>query len=164
MRPRLLLLVNFSFPAASFSSATFAIALRNTGFLLWRSWLDRIALDTNVLAYAEGINGDDRRHQAAGVIAGLQTGATSMLDQAGWHISNKLKIHYNITLLTLRKNRRQLNLTENIYQYMLENWLYNRFSRSDNDISDHLHHARKTITNRLWLTMSIGMRDLAYGS
>ena len=36
----------------------------------------RIALDTNILAYAEGINGDDRRHQAAGVIAGLHTGAT----------------------------------------------------------------------------------------
>ncbi len=36
----------------------------------------RVALDTNILAYAEGINGDDRRHQAAGVIAGLHTGAT----------------------------------------------------------------------------------------
>ena len=31
----------------------------------------RIALDTNILAYAEGVNGEDRKAIATGILAGF---------------------------------------------------------------------------------------------
>ena len=34
----------------------------------------KVALDTNILAYAEGINGDERRRQATELVASLPAG------------------------------------------------------------------------------------------
>ena len=42
----------------------------------------RVALDTNILAYAEGVNGEDHRRQATELVANLPSGAIVIPVQA----------------------------------------------------------------------------------
>ena len=60
--------------------------------------------------------------------------AVLILDQAGWHRSNKLVVPANITLLPLPPRCPELNPVENVWQYLRENWLSNRIFRSHADI------------------------------
>src|SRR6266576_3362638 len=64
--------------------------------------------------------------------------AVLLLDQAGWHLSDKLAIPDNITLMPLPAKSPELNPTENIWQFMRDNWLSNRIFRSYEDILDPL--------------------------
>ncbi len=52
--------------------------------------------------------------------------AVVLLDQAGWHLSAKLTVPTNITLLPLPAKSPELNPVENIWQFIRENWLSNR--------------------------------------
>ena len=63
--------------------------------------------------------------------------AVLLLDQAGWHVSRKLKVPSNITLLPLPAKAPELNPVENIWQFMRENWISNRVFTSYTDILDH---------------------------
>ena len=56
--------------------------------------------------------------------------AVLMVDQAGWHLSPKLNIPDNITLLPLPPRSPELNPVENIWQYLRDNWLSNRVFNS----------------------------------
>jgi transposase len=47
--------------------------------------------------------------------------AVLLLDQAGWHVSRKLKVPANITLVPLPAKAPELNPVENIWQLMREN-------------------------------------------
>jgi hypothetical protein len=47
--------------------------------------------------------------------------ALVLLDQAGWHVSTKLPIPDNITLLPLPPKSPELNRVENIWQFMRDN-------------------------------------------
>jgi DDE superfamily endonuclease len=67
--------------------------------------------------------------------------AVLLLDQAGWHLSAKLDIPANITLMPLPSKAPELNPVENIWQFIRDNWLSNRVFRSYNDILDHCCHA-----------------------
>lgn len=59
--------------------------------------------------------------------------AVLLLDQAGWHLSGKLAVPANITLLPLPPKCPELNPVENIWQFMRDNWLSNRiFTSYDN--------------------------------
>jgi transposase len=49
--------------------------------------------------------------------------AILLLDQAGWHVSKKLPIPDNITLLPFPPKSPELNPVENIWQFMRDNWL-----------------------------------------
>jgi transposase len=60
-----------------------------------------------------------------------------LLDQAVWHTSAKLKVPVNITLLPLPPKSPELNPTENIRQYLRDNWLSNRVFASGHNIVDH---------------------------
>ena len=51
--------------------------------------------------------------------------AVLLLDQAGWHVTPKLDIPANISLLFLPSNCPELNSVENIWQFMRDNWLSN---------------------------------------
>jgi transposase len=46
--------------------------------------------------------------------------AVLLLDQAGWHITKKLAIPDNMTLLPLPARSPELNPVENVWQYMRE--------------------------------------------
>ena len=63
--------------------------------------------------------------------------AILIVDQAGWHTSSKLDVPENITLVPLPSRSPELNPTENIWQYMRDNWLSNRVFTSYDDIVAH---------------------------
>jgi transposase len=88
--------------------------------------------------------------------------AVLMLDQAGWHLSPKLKVPDNITLLPLPSKSPELNPVETIWQYMRDNWLSNRVFTSYPDILDHCCAAWNKLTDQPWRIMSIGLRDWAH--
>ena len=63
--------------------------------------------------------------------------AVLLVDQAGWHLSARLFIPANITIMPLPPKCPELNPVENIWQYMRDNWLSNRVFKSYDDIVDH---------------------------
>jgi transposase len=97
--------------------------------------------------------------------------AVVILDQAGWHMSAKLAIPDNITLLPLPSRSPELNPVENpgsspgqaIWQFMRDNWLSNRVFQTYDDILAHCCEAWNKLTDQPWRIMSIGMRDWAHG-
>jgi transposase len=48
--------------------------------------------------------------------------AALLLDQAGWHLSGKLAVPDNITIVPLPAKCPELNPQENVWQYMRDNW------------------------------------------
>ena len=88
--------------------------------------------------------------------------AVLMVDQAGWHLSPKLNIPDNITLLPLPPRSPELNPVENIWQYLRDNWLSNRVFKSYDDIVALCCDAWNKLIERPWKIMSIGMRNWAH--
>ena len=89
--------------------------------------------------------------------------AVLLLDQAGWHMTDKLVIPENITLLPLPPKCPELNPTENVWQFLRDNYLSNRVFKSYDDIVDHCCDAWNKLIDQPWRIMSIGLRDWAYG-
>ena len=90
--------------------------------------------------------------------------AALFVDQAGWHLSGRLIVPPNITLIALPAKCPELNPQENIWQFMRDNWLSNRIFKSFDDIVDHCCDAWNKLTAQPWRIMSIGIRDWAYRS
>ena len=88
--------------------------------------------------------------------------AVVIVDQAGWHMSPKLNIPDNITLLSLPPRSTELNPVENVWQFMRDNWLSNRIFRSYDDIVALCCEAWNRLIDQPWTIMSIGMRDWAH--
>lgn len=88
--------------------------------------------------------------------------AVLVLDRAGWHLTPKLVTPPNITILALPPRAPELNPTENIWQFMRDNWLSNRVFKSYDDILDHCSHAWNRLIDEPWRIMSIGSRDWAH--
>ena len=94
-----------------------------------------------------------------------------IVDQAGWHMSAKLAIPDNITLLPLPPRSPELNPVENpgsgpgqaIWQFMRDNWLSNRIFQSYEDIVALCCEAWNKLIERPWKIISIGMREWAHG-
>ena len=89
--------------------------------------------------------------------------AVLLLDQAGWHTSDKLELPANITIVALPPKAPELNPTENTWQFMRDNWLSNRVFKSADDIVDHCCDAWNKLVAQPWRIMSLGMRDWAHG-
>ena len=53
--------------------------------------------------------------------------AVQFVDRAGWHVTAKLGVPENITLVPLPSKSPELNPVENIWQYMRDNWLSTGF-------------------------------------
>ena len=85
--------------------------------------------------------------------------AALLVDQAGWHLSPKLVIPPNITIVPLPAKCPELNPTENVWQFMRNNWLSNRVFRSGEDIVAHCCEAWNKLVEQPWRIMSIGLRD-----
>jgi len=86
-----------------------------------------------------------------------------LLDQAGWHVSPKLPVPDNITLLPLPPRSPELNPVENVWQFVRDNWLSNRIFGSYEEIVDHGCEAWNKLIEQPWIIMSIGLRDWAHG-
>jgi len=89
--------------------------------------------------------------------------AVLLLDQAGWHLSTRLVVPPNITIIPLPPKSPELNPMENIWQFVRDNWLSNRILRSFDDIVDHCCEAWNKLIDQPWRIMSIGLRKWAHG-
>jgi putative transposase len=88
--------------------------------------------------------------------------AILILDQAGWHLSSRLVVPDNITLLPLPPRSPELNPVENVWQYLRDNWLSNRVFRSYDDIVAHCCEAWNELMEQPWRITSIGRRTWAH--
>ena len=77
--------------------------------------------------------------------------AVLLVDQAGWHLSTRLLVPANITIILLPPKCPELNPVENVWQFMRDNWLSNRVFKS------------YTLVDQPWRIMSIGLRQWAHG-
>ena len=71
-----------------------------------------------------------------------------VLDQAGWHMPNRLEVPDNITLLPLPPRAPELNPVENFWQFIRDNWLSNRVFQSYDDIVAHCCDAWNKLIDR----------------
>jgi DDE superfamily endonuclease len=91
------------------------------------------------------------------------THAILLVDQAGWHLSRRLVVPANITIIALPPKCPELNPVENVWQFMRDNWLSNRVFKSYDDLVDHCCDAWNKLVNQPWRIMSIGLRQWAHG-
>ena len=88
--------------------------------------------------------------------------AVLLVDQAGWHLSHRLVIPPNITIVPLPPKCPELNPVENVWQFMRNNWLSNRVFSSYENVLDHCCDAWKRLIDQPWTIMSIGLRHWAH--
>jgi transposase len=89
--------------------------------------------------------------------------AVLLVDQAGWHLSARLVVPANITIIPLPPKSPELNPVENIWQYMRDNWLSNPVFKSYDDIVDHCRYAwntRSTMEDHVHRITTVGARVL----
>ncbi len=89
--------------------------------------------------------------------------AVLLLDQAGWHLSARLIVPPNITIIALPPKSPELNPMENIWQFVRDNWLSNRIFKSYEDLLAHCCEAWNKLVDQPWRIMSIGLRKWAHG-
>ena len=89
--------------------------------------------------------------------------AVLLVDQAGWHLSDRLIVPPNITIMPLPAKCPELNPVENVWQFVRDNWLSNRVCQCDRGILDHCGDAWNKLVEPPWRIMSIGLRDWAHG-
>ena len=111
-------------------------------------WCDTPAMDLHLAEISKAV--DPGAH------------AVVIVDQAGWHMSAKLAVPDNITLLPLPPRSPELNPVENVWQYLRDNWLSNRIFTSYDDIVALCCEAWNNLIDRPWKIMSIGMRQWAH--
>ncbi|MFT8247229.1 IS630 family transposase [Roseomonas sp. BN140053] len=87
--------------------------------------------------------------------------AVLLLDRAGWHLSDRLEVPSNITIVPLPPKCPELNPVENVWQFMRDNWLSNRVFRSYDDIVDHCCFAWNKLVDHPWHIISLGQRRWA---
>ena len=83
------------------------------------------------------------------------------MDQAGWHLTPRLELPSNISIVAIPAKCPELNPQENVWQFMRDNWLSNRVFSSYDDIVDHCCDAWNKLVDQPWKIMSIGLRDWA---
>ena len=81
--------------------------------------------------------------------------AVLLVDQAGWHLSTRLLVPANITIIPLPPKCPELNPVENVWQFMRDNWLSNRIFKSYDDLVDHCCAAWNKLVDQPWRIMSI---------
>ena len=104
--------------------------------------------------------------QLAEISRGVAPGAHGLVlvDRAGWHLSRRLVVPENLTLLLLPPRSPELNPVENVWQFLRDNWLSNRIFRCEADIVEHCCAAWNELMAQPWRIMSIGLRHWAHRS
>jgi hypothetical protein len=74
------------------------------------------------------------------------THAAMLVDGAGWHISDDLKIPDNITLIKIPPRSPELNPAEKPWQYLKDNFLSHLVLNSYQHILDACQHAWNAMT------------------
>jgi transposase len=89
--------------------------------------------------------------------------AIVIVDGAGWHVAEALRVPDNITLLFLPPYSPELNAQENIWQYLRQNYLAGRIFDTYNDIVDACCNAWKALTDEAGRIQSIASRQWIRG-
>jgi hypothetical protein len=100
-------------------------------------------------------------HEISGAVA-PGAHAVLFLDQTGWHLSGRLVVPDNITLLPLPPRSPELNPVGNVWQFLRDNWLSNRVFRGYDHIVAHCRDAWSELKDQPWRIRSIGRRVWAY--
>ena len=87
-----------------------------------------------------------------------------LLDQAGWHLSGEVTVRGNMTLLPLPAKCPELNVMENVWQFMRDNGLLNRVFTGHDDIVGLCCFYWRRLTEMPWRIKSIGIGDWAHRS
>jgi transposase len=90
--------------------------------------------------------------------------AVLLLDQAGWHTTDKLAVPENITIVPLPAKCPELNPVENVWQFLRDNWLSNRIFQTYDDIVDQCCNAWNKLVDQPDRIKSIGCRQWANAS
>jgi len=88
--------------------------------------------------------------------------AAVLMDRAGWHITDKLNVPKNITIILLPSRSPELNPVENVWQYMRENWISTLVFETYEAIVDTGCSAWNKLTAQPEIITSIGMRQWAH--
>ena len=88
--------------------------------------------------------------------------AALLMDRAGWHTTDKLKVPKNITIILLPSRSPELKPVENIWQYLRQNWLSNRVFPTYGAILDAGCQAWNRLIAQPETITSIGMRKWAH--
>jgi transposase len=88
--------------------------------------------------------------------------AALLVDQAGWHLSEKLAVPDNITIVPLPAKCPELNPQENVWEFMRDNWLSNRVFTCYENLVNHCCDAWNKLVDQPWRIMSLGLRDWAH--
>ena len=88
--------------------------------------------------------------------------AVLLLDQAGWHLAAEVAVPSNITLVPLPPKCPGLNVMQNVWQFVRDNWLSNRIFQDHDDIVAHCCHAWNALIDQPWRIMSIVRREWAH--
>ena len=91
-------------------------------------------------------------------------------DRAGWHITSNLGMPDNITPIFLPSRAPELNLVENVRQYLRQNWISNtvlenrhcrrglrRMAETDRQARNHHIHRNARLGSRRSAAMTLGM-------
>lgn len=87
--------------------------------------------------------------------------ALVILDKAGWHTTQKLKVPANITLAPLPPACPELNAAENIWQYLRQTYLSNRVFANYRAILDACQDAWRALLHETGRIASIATRAWA---
>ena len=85
-----------------------------------------------------------------------------LMDRAGWHSTDKLKVPKNLTIILLPSRSPELNPVENIWQYLRQNWLSNSVFEDQEAIIEAGCQAWNKLIDQPETIRSIGMREWAH--
>ena len=88
--------------------------------------------------------------------------AVVLMDRAGWHSTDKLKVPNNLSIILLPSRSPELNPVEKVWQYLRQNWLSNRVFETYDDILDAGCNAWNRLIAQPETITSIGSRDWAH--
>lgn len=88
--------------------------------------------------------------------------AVVLMDRAGWHSTDKLKLPGNLSIILLPSRSPELNPVENVWQYLRQNWLSNSVFKDYQAILDAACNAWNKLIAKPETIMSIGLRDWAH--
>lgn len=88
--------------------------------------------------------------------------AVVLLDRAGWHTTDKLKLPRDVSLIFLPSRAPDLNPVENIWQFLRANWLSNTVFDSVDHIIDAACSAWNSLTALPETIRSIRLRKWAH--
>ena len=88
--------------------------------------------------------------------------AVVLMDRAGWHSTDRLKVPNNLTIILLPPRSPELNPVENVWQFLRQNWLSDSVFEDYQAILDAGCDAWNKLIAQPQTITSIGLREWAH--